>query len=140
MDETQIEYKSEFLPNITIVVVFKEDPLYPQVNEYFDEYGYGFMVPGKDLVIIDGEILEEVDDTSIIKFIEAHEISHILLNHSGPRDEKEELEADLGAYLLLSHNGYNNAIDLLLEHFEDRHGIKFSEDLLPKISKKLGFD
>jgi len=62
MDETQIEYKSEFLPNITIVVVFKEDPLYPQVNEYFDEYGYGFMVPGKDLVIIDGEILEEVEE------------------------------------------------------------------------------
>jgi len=29
---------------------------------------------------------------------------------------------------------------LLLEHFEDRHGIKFSEDLLPEISKKLGFD
>lgn len=139
MEDTQIEFKSEFLPEITIVVIFKEDPLYPQVNEYFDEYGYGFMVPGKNLVIIDGEILEEIEDTSIIKFIEAHEISHILLNHSGPRDEQEELEADLGAYVLLSQNGYQNAIDLLLKHFEDRHGIEFSEDLIPDIQKKLGF-
>ena len=139
MEDTQIEFKSEFLPEITIVVIFKEDPLYPQVNEYFDEYGYGFMVPGKNLVIIDGEILEEIEDTSIIKFIEAHEISHILLNHSGPRDEQEELEADLGAYVLLSQNGYQNAIDLLLKHFEDRHGIAFSEDLIPDIQKKLGF-
>jgi hypothetical protein len=138
MEQTQIEYKSEFLPDVTIVVVFSNDPLYPQVKEYFDEYGYGFMVPNKNLVIIDGEALMDEGNEGVLKFIEAHEISHILLDHSGPRDEREELEADLGAYLILQYYGYEKSIELLLKHFKDRHGMEFNEDLLPEISKKLG--
>ena len=103
MKQTQLEFKSEFLPEVTIVVVFDDDPRYEQVKSYFDEYGYGFMVPGKNLIIVDGEELLNGDDNSILKFIEAHEVSHILLDHSGPRNEKEELEADLGAYVILNH-------------------------------------
>lgn len=140
MEETQLEYKSEFLPEVTIVVVFGDDPLYPQVKEYFDEYGYGFMVPNKNLVIIDGEVLMDEGDTGILKFIEAHEVSHVLLNHSGPRDEREELEADLGAYVILTHYGYEKPVELLLKHFKERHGIEFNEELLPEISKKLGLE
>jgi hypothetical protein len=98
------------------------------------------MVPGKDLVIVDGEELLNGDNNSILKFIEAHEVSHILLDHSGPRNEREELEADLGAYLLLKHYGYEKPIELLLKHFEERHGMEFDESLLPEISKKLGLD
>ena len=138
MDETQIEYKSEFLPDVTIVVVFSNDPLYPQVKEYFEEYGYGFMVPNKNLVIIDGDVLMDEGNEGVLKFIEAHEVSHILLDHSGPRDEREELEADLGAYLILQYYGYEKPIELLLKHFKERHGMEFNEDLLPEISKKLG--
>ena len=52
MEQTQLEYKSEFLPEVTMVVVFDTDPLYSEVKPYFDEYGFGFMVPGKDLVIV----------------------------------------------------------------------------------------
>ena len=140
MEETQLEYKSEFLPEVTIVVVFGDDPLYSQVKEYFDEYGYGFMVPNKNLVIIDGEVLMDEGDTGILKFIEAHEVSHVLLNHSGPRDEREELEADLGAYVILTHYGYEKPVELLLKHFKERHGIEFNEELLPEISKKLGLE
>jgi|LakMenEpi03Aug12_release.lakeMendotaPanAssembly.Ray.scaffolds.fasta_scaffold481573_3 hypothetical protein len=138
MEQTQIEYKSEFLPDVTIVVVFSNDPLYPQVKEYFEEYGYGFMVPNKNLVIIDGDVLMDEGNEGVLKFIEAHEVSHILLDHSGPRDEREELEADLGAYLILQYYGYEKPIELLLKHFKERHGMEFNEDLLPEISKKLG--
>jgi hypothetical protein len=140
MEQTQLEYKSEFLPDVTIVVVFSNDPLYPQVKEYFEEYGYGFMVPNKNLVIIDGDVLLDEGNEGVLKFIEAHEISHILLDHSGPRDEREELEADLGAYLILQYYGYEKPIELLLKHFKERHGMEFNEELLPEISKKLGLD
>ena len=139
--ETQIEYRSEFLNDVAVVVVFNDDPLYSQVKGFFEEYGFGFMVPGQNLMIIDGEILVgEPNAKDILKFIEAHEVSHILLDHSGPRNEREELEADLGAYLLLKHYGYEKPIELLLKHFEERHGMEFDESLLPEISKKLGFD
>lgn len=138
MEDTQLKYKSEFLPEVTIVVVFGDDPLYSQAKEYFDKYGYGFMVPNKNLVIIDGEVLIDEGNTDILKFIEAHEVSHVLLDHSGPRNEREELEADLGAYVILTHYGYEKPVELLLKHFKERHGIKFNKKLLPEISKKLG--
>ena len=130
MDETQIEYKSEFLPDITIVVVFKEDPLYPQVNEYFDEYGYGFMVPGKNLIIVDGEQVDIFDD---LKFIEAHEVSHIIMGHDGSRNQDDEVDADLGAYILLKQSGKNESLKQLLKYFKTRHGIKFDENLLERV-------
>lgn len=138
MKQTQLEFKSEFLPEVTIVVVFDDDPRYEQVKSYFDEYGYGFMVPDKNLIIVDGEELLNGDDNSVLKFIEAHEVSHILLDHSGPRNEKEELEADLGAYVILKHYGYKKPLELLLKHFESRHGMEFDESMIPEISNKLG--
>jgi len=101
-EDTQLEYTSEFLDGVTVVVVFEDDPLYSQVKEYFEEYGFGFMVPGKNLIIIDGEILVgQPDATNILIFIEALEVTLVLLSHDCPRDEKDELEADLGAYILL---------------------------------------
>jgi hypothetical protein len=96
------------------------------------------MVPGKNLIIVDGEELLDGDGNGILKFIEAHEVSHILLNHSGPRNEKEELEADLGAYVILKHYGHKKPLELLLKHFEDRHGMEFDESMIPEISNKLG--
>ena len=85
--ETQIEYRSEFLNDVAVVVVFNDDPLYSQVKGFFEEYGFGFMVPGQNLMIIDGEILVgEPNAKDILKFIEAHEAAHILLKHDGPRN------------------------------------------------------
>ena len=131
-----ISYSSEFLPSITIFVVFSDDPQYEHLIPLFEEYGYGFMVPNKDMILIDGEILlENGNAEDLLKFIEAHEIAHVILNHDGPRDEDEELEADLGAYLLLSRNNNIRAIKPLLKHFKDRHGIKFDEKLLDKVKK-----
>lgn len=137
-EETQLEYTSEFLDGVTVVVVFEDDPLYEQVKEYFEEYGFGFMVPGKNLIIIDGEILVgQPDAKSILKFIEAHEVTHVLLSHDGPRDEKDELEADLGAYLLLQDKGYYESIRTLLDHFQERHGVEFDESMLDDIKERM---
>lgn len=136
--ETQIEYRSEFLNDVTVVVVFNEDPLYSQVEGFFEQYGFGFMVPGQNLMIIDGEVLVgESDAKDMLKFIEAHEVSHVILGHDGPRNDKDEIEADLGAYLLLNERGYNKPIEMLITHFKERHGVDFNENMLKDIRDKI---
>ena len=136
--ETQIEYRSEFLNDVSVVVVFNNDPLYSQVKGFFEEYGFGFMVPGQNLMIIDGEILiGEPDAKDILKFIEAHEVTHVLLGHDGPRNENDEIEADLGAYLLLQDKGYDKPIEILLNHFKERHGVDFNKEMLKDIEDKI---
>ena len=128
--ESQIEYRSEFLNDVAVVVVFNDDPLYSQVKGFFEEYGFGFMVPGQNLMIIDGEILVgEPDAKDILKFIEAHEVAHILLNHDGPRNEKDEIDADMMALNLLIEKGYDKSIKILLDKFQERHGVEFNESI-----------
>jgi hypothetical protein len=129
-----MEYNSEFLEDAVVAVVFNDDPQYPQVKPFFEEYGFGFMVPDKNLIIIDGEILiGKSNAKDILKFIEAHEVAHILFGHDGPRNDQHELEADLGAYHLLKEKNYTNSMELLLEHFENRHNVKFNEEMLDDI-------
>lgn len=130
-----ISYNSEFLPEITIAVVFSDNPQYENLEPMFKEYGYGFMVPNKNLIIIDGEQIINNFDADVLKFIEAHEIAHIILNHDGPRNEKEELDADIGAYILLKQKGKIKSIKYLIKHFKNRHGIKFDEKLLERVKK-----
>ena len=126
--ETQIEYCSEFLDDVTVVIVFNDDPLYSQVKPFFDEYGFGFMVPGQNLMIIDGEIVVgEPDGKDILKFIEAHEVAHILLKHDGPRNERDEIDADMMALNLLIEKGCDKSIKILLDKFQERHGVEFNE-------------
>jgi len=116
-----LSYNSEFLPEITVAVVFGDNPQYEQLSPMFDEYGYGFMVPNKNLIVIDGENILDNFNVDVLKFIEAHEISHVILGHNGPRSDEEELDADLGAYLLLKEKGYTNSIKSLLKNFKQRH-------------------
>jgi hypothetical protein len=128
-----LTYNSEFVPEVTISVVFKEHPQYENLSPLFNNFGYGFMVPNKNMVIVDGEIFNERFSSDVLKFIEAHEISHIILNHNGPRNEDEELDADLGAYLLLKSINRNDSIKVLLKNFKNRHGVKFDENLLERV-------
>ncbi len=132
-----LTYNSEFLPEVTISVVFKEHPQYEKLSPLFDNFGYGFMVPNKNMVIVDGEIFDERFSSDVLKFIEAHEISHIILNHNGPRNEDEELDADLGAYLLLKSINRNDSIKVLLKNFKSRHGVKFDENLLERVENSF---
>ena len=130
-----LSYNSEFLPEITVAVVFGDNPQYEQLLPMFNEYGYGFMVPNKNLIVIDGENILDSFNVDVLKFIEAHEISHVILGHDGPRSDEEELDADLGEYLLLKDKGYTNSIKSLLKNFKQRHHIKFDENLLKRVEK-----
>ena len=134
---TKLEYCSKFLNNVTVVVVFNDDPSYSQVKPMFEQYGFGFVVPEQNLMIIDGEILVgEPNGNDILKFIEAHEVSHILLGHK-TGDEQEEIEADLGAYLLLKDNGFDKSVEILINSFKERHGVEFDENMLEDIENKI---
>jgi len=132
-----ISYNSEFLPEITIAVVFSDNPQYEKLTSFFKEYGYGFLVPNKNLVVIDGENIVDNFDSDVLKFIEAHEIAHIILGHDGPRNDEEEMDADLGAYILLKNKGRKESIKHLLDNFEDRHGVNFDENLLKRVKNQF---
>ncbi len=135
--ETQIERSSEFLNDVTVVVVFNDDPRYSQIKPMFEQYGFGFVVPEQSLMIIDGEILVgEPNGVDVLKFIEAHEISHILLGHTSG-SEIEEIEADLGAYILLKDKGYDKSIEILINSFQERHGVEFDESMLDDIKERM---
>ncbi len=85
MDGVQT-YRSEFLPETMIMIVTDDSPLYQNLIPNFEELGYGFVIPEKNVILIDGEKLIEMGgEPELFKFIEAHEVAHILLNHSGPR-------------------------------------------------------
>jgi hypothetical protein len=137
---TQLEpliFNSEFLPDVQIAVVLSDHPQYEDLKPMFDEYGYGFMVPGKNIIIIDGEQFINEFGADVLKFIEAHEVSHIILGHDGPRNDDEEMDADLGAYLLLKKIGRTDSIKTLLKHFKERHGVKFDEKLLDRVKNSF---
>ena len=129
IDDGLITYPSVFKPEINILVIFKNNENYEDLTEIFNEYGYGFYVPDQELIIINGEIFLNSKDLTIddLRFIEAHEISHLLLNHNGPRSEKDEMDADIGAYILLTR--HNIPTERLVDEFEFRHNVKFDEKL-----------
>lgn len=132
MSQDLVAYKSKFLPEINIHLIFEENPNYPMLRKLFDEYGFGFFAPEFKTILIDGEIFNNTDLTmDDLRFIEAHEIAHLLLNHSGPRSEEDELDADLGAYILLTDHGLST--ERLVDKFQERHGIEFDENLLQRV-------
>lgn len=131
-----LSYPSTFKPGLNITVVFKENEYYPELKSLFDEYGYGFYSPENKMIILDGEVFINSDlNFNDLKFVEAHEVSHLLLNHTGPYSEDDEMDADLGAYLLLKK--YNLPTDKLEKEFKNRHGVDFDESLLGRVKDML---
>jgi len=126
------QFKSEFDSNLQVVVLGKEDFRYEIMKPLFNEYGFGFIIPGLSLVMIDGE---QQLGKSVEKFIEAHEVAHIMLNHSESKNPTDEIHADVVAWDLLTKNGYSKSADLVVEKFEERHGIKFDKKILENIRK-----
>lgn len=143
MEDNQdfVVYPSEFMDGMNITVIFKENDRYDELRPIFNQYGYGFVAPELRTIIIDGDVFigDEGLTMDDMRFIEAHEIAHLKLGHNGPRSIKDELEADLGAYVLLKQKGYDKSIQRLIDEFEYRHGIEFNEDLLIKIKDRLRF-
>ena len=130
-------FQSEYIPEIKILVITDDSEDYEDFKPYFDQYGYGFYAPEMKTIIIDGEMF--IGDDSLSKeeldFVEAHEIAHLILKHSGPRNEKDEIEADLLAYKLLKDKGLST--QRLTDEFEYRHGVEFTEDLLSMIEDRI---
>jgi len=113
-------YNSEWNDNIVVAVIDEGDYQYQTLAPLFNEYGYGFVLPEQKLIFIDGSY-----DVVHQKWIEAHEVAHIILDHKQQKNPNDEIEADRLAYQLLDGKGYLQSKQLLVDVFEERHGIKF---------------
>ena len=135
-DNGTLLYKSIFKPDINILVAFKNYENYKILKPLFNKYGYGFYYPKDKTIIIDGErFINSNLDLNDLKFVEAHEITHLLLGHTGPYSKEDEMDADLGAYILLKNKKLST--DRLVNEFENRHGVPFTEELLERVKNRL---
>jgi Zn-dependent peptidase ImmA (M78 family) len=137
MEQDIISYQSIFLDDVKITVIFKENENYDMLHILFEKYGFGFYHPKTKTIIIDGELFVDSElDMDDLRFVEAHEIGHLMLGHQGgERYDEDEIDADLAAYLLLKKKGLSTK--RLTDTFEERHGIKFSIELLKRVKNKL---
>jgi len=135
-EDSLFSYSSDFKPGVNITVIFKENENYKIFKPYFDEYGYGFYYPQDKTIFIDGETFINSNlDKNDLKIVEAHEVTHLLLGHTGPYSADDEMDADLGAYLLLKNKGLST--EKLEKQFKFRHGVEFSEELLERVKDML---
>ena len=137
MEQDIISYQSIFLDDVRITVIFKENENYDMLHSLFDKYGFGFYHPKTKTIIIDGELFIDSElDMDDLRFVEAHEIGHLMLGHlGGERYDEDEIDADLAAYLLLVRKGLSTK--RLTDTFEERHGIKFTIDLIDKFKERF---
>jgi Zn-dependent peptidase ImmA (M78 family) len=137
MEQDIISYQSIFLDDVKITVIFKENENYNTLHSLFEKYGFGFYYPKLKTIIIDGEIfLNSELDMDDLRFVEAHEIGHLMLGHQGgERYDEDEIDADLTAFLLLKRKGLSTK--RLVDSFEERHGIKFTPDLINKFKDRF---
>jgi Zn-dependent peptidase ImmA (M78 family) len=115
-------YNSEFYNSVVIAIVDNTDYQYQTLAPLFNEHGYGFVAPNQNLVFIDGG---KGLSKNTLKWIEAHEVAHIILGHKREKDSKDEIEADTLAHKLLVANGYHKAAKLCKDKFKERHGVGF---------------
>lgn len=106
---------SEFSTDILIPVgvISGDDSRYQTLKPLFERYGYGFTDISIGGVFIDGEAGLTPSE---YKWVEAHEVAHIL---SGSEDEKE---TDLLAHTMLIDKGYVESAEVLMRNLE-RHEI-----------------
>jgi phosphopantetheine adenylyltransferase len=135
-DDGTLSYQSIFKPDINILVAFKNYENYKILKPLFDKHGYGFYYPKDKTIIINGEDFIGTDlGFNDMKIVEAHEITHLFLGHTGPYSEEDEMDADLGAYILLKNKKLST--DRLVNEFENRHGVPFTEELLERVKNRL---
>jgi predicted Zn-dependent protease len=56
-----------------------------------------------------------------LKWVEAHELAHIMLKHTKDRNDDDEIAADMFAIILLKDKGYDKAAQLVEDKFLERH-------------------
>jgi hypothetical protein len=114
-------FESEFHKGVMVAVVDKGDYQYQQLVPLFNEYGYGFVATDQKLIFIDGD-----QSASTQKIVEAHEVGHIVFNHTGIKGPNDEAEADSWAILTLRKYGYSVEADTLSVEFRNRHGYPYN--------------
>lgn len=117
-------YFSEFRSDIAVAILGKDDYRYDVLKPIFDECGFGFTETSSACVFIDGEVKLTKDE---LKWVEAHEVAHILLKHKKDRNPNDEIAADMFAIILLLDKGYSKAAQLVKDKFEERHKRKYYE-------------
>ncbi len=106
---------------IFVGIVDESDGDWDLLRPLFEIYGLGFADTQIGCLFIDGSKGLNGDE---LKWIEAHEVAHILLGHQmGDRVDEDELEADRFAKRLLLDRGYTEAASLVDEHLLERHQI-----------------
>ena len=116
-------YFSEFRSDIAVAILGKDDWRYDVLKPIFDECGFGFTETASACVFIDGEVKLTKDE---LKWVEAHEVAHIMLKHTKNRNDSDEIAADMFATILLKDKGYTKAAQLVEDKFKERHGIDFN--------------
>lgn len=114
-------YFSEFKSDVAVAILTKDDYRYEVMKPLFQICGFGFAETSSGCVFIDGEVKLTKDE---LKWVEAHEVSHIILKHTKDRNDGDEIAADVFAIKLLLECGYKKAAKLVEDKFEERHKIK----------------
>jgi hypothetical protein len=112
-------YFSEFKSDVAVAILTKDDYRYEVMKPLFEQCGFGFAETSSGCVFVDGEVKLNKNE---IKWVEAHEVAHILLKHTKDRNDKDEFDADSLAYKLLLKNGYKKSAQLIKQHSIERHG------------------
>lgn len=111
-------YFSEFQSDVAVAILTKDDHRYEVMKPLFEMCGFGFAETSSGCVFIDGEVKLTKDE---LRWVEAHEVSHILLKHIRDRNDSDEKAADMFAIILLLDKGYKKAAQLVENKFEERH-------------------
>jgi hypothetical protein len=117
-------YFSEFGSDIAVAILGKDDYRYEVMKPLFEQCGFGFAETSSGCVFIDGEIPLTKDE---LRWVEAHEVAHIMLKHTNDRNDGDEISADMFAVILLLDKGYKKAAQLVEDKFEERHKRKYYE-------------
>ena len=117
-------YFSEFKSDVAVAILTKDDYRYEVMKPLFEQCGFGFAETSSGCVFIDGEIPLTKDE---LRWVEAHEVSHILLKHIRDRNDSDEKAADMFAIILLLDKGYKKAAQLVENKFEERHKQNYNE-------------
>jgi Zn-dependent peptidase ImmA (M78 family) len=111
-------YFSEFQSDVAVAILTKDDYRYEVMKPLFEMCGFGFADTNVGCVFIDGEVKLTKDE---LKWVEAHELAHIMLKHKKERNPNDEIAADMFARILLLDKGYDDAAQLVEDKFEERH-------------------
>ena len=120
-EEGILSFGSRIDPRFKVMVIYKESILYEAVKRSLDDLdsSIGALMPGKEIIIIDGERVQEdsLTDDHLLA-IEAHEIAHERLGHDGERNQAHEEEADELAIKILDSFSRKEAANLLRERMK----------------------